>query len=539
MKLLRARIFLTLTACLNECARADGPAISSSPHHEPPKAYLCDGFNTARSDWSDVGPLPLGPAEDVCAPGYAYLAANFVFGDPRPPRNIAVSGRCCRLPDGVLLDEHVYTFDDCPEGTIATGARAERVVRDCPNNWAACVADWEALDHELRCTKINQQRYQLSPFRPAYVIGFHQGLDPRGTNGQQFTTRTRIPLGLRYGVARTSRFGLDTGRYIGFPWGSVLAAKRSKFDFLFRTIEFRGNPGDPPQGTPLQVVPPCETIDDPLRPNARCISGKEAMRTPASSEDRSAPPAGTAKLATVFLRHEARLLQLFWASSVSLEMLAASPSARIDSIARLNPDRWSARDGAALKDSLLANILGPLGEQEFYLQTIRDRDADRVDRKSATSKSFASAGSKILPLIEHLDKERNPESLRRKLRSISASLERSTRDMFSELGLDPRMADSTLALEPDEVAPLQALGIIGADQTPESVNLRSDRITQLIRHRPTSGGRRKSWSLDLLRKRLAALIRGEQATSSQSINRDLFLPDSQDDSCLLDRSCQK
>ena len=86
---------------------------------EPPAPYVCTGYNPDRGDWELTGAQPLAAQEANCPRGYAFFSIDFPVGTPRPGAKIGVVGRCCRLPDGVLTDEHEYALERCPEQTLS------------------------------------------------------------------------------------------------------------------------------------------------------------------------------------------------------------------------------------------------------------------------------------------------------------------------------------------------------------------------------------------------------------------------------------
>ena len=237
-----------------------------------PTPHLCTGFNVESKDWELVGPIAARTQEQTCPRGYGYMRVGFPTGSLRPGERIPIRGTCCPLPDGVLTDEHVWESLRCPENFVATGARAERHVTYEGDNWRPAILAWEQMTHYIRCTKIDTTRFSLSPPVETLTLGFHRDFN-RNIFEHTFTTEGRVPLALRFGFRRNGRLALDGGGCIGFPWGSLLTAKMHKFcGFEFRTLQYLGVGNDPPAGTPVKMYPDCISIDDPLSPDATCMT---------------------------------------------------------------------------------------------------------------------------------------------------------------------------------------------------------------------------------------------------------------------------
>ena len=100
------------------------------------------------------------------------------------------------------------------------------------------------------------------------------------TAGWQGSKRIRwenIPAGIRYAHGRRPDKKWDVDGCVGYPWGSLLTGKTTKYcgGFSFSQLQFRGQTGDPVEGTPVRMFPDCEDVvnlDDPA--NARCSKGK-------------------------------------------------------------------------------------------------------------------------------------------------------------------------------------------------------------------------------------------------------------------------
>lgn len=245
--------------------------LSALAFAETPIPRECIGFNPEAGNWDSVGIEAGGSVEQFCPKGYAYMSADFTTGTKRPAANIPMRGRCCPLPRGVLTEQTEFALEHCPDNYVATGARAEHQLPPCVNGWALCEHEWIHIGQYLRCTAIDTSRYQLGAPAQSLSIGFRERFD-LSTLRREYTTRSRIPLGIRYGIGRENRYRLTRGGCVGYPWGALLVGKRGKFcEYDFQVLEYRGAPGDPPAGTPVNLIPPCRSIPDPLDPKARCV----------------------------------------------------------------------------------------------------------------------------------------------------------------------------------------------------------------------------------------------------------------------------
>lgn len=243
-----------------------------------PTPYMCIGYNPEVKTWDPVGARPGVTTEENCPAGFALMALRLPVGPERPGYAINPVGTCCRLPDSVLTDEHSYAETQCPVDTVATGTRAERqTTSDCIGdvNFKLCMDEWNSMKHYFRCTKVDTSRFQVRSPSLGMLIGFNNNVDTFFRD-VKITTRSRIPLALRYGLVRFRQYGLDHTGFVGFPWGSLVVGKRSKREIDFAPIEYKGNVGDPKSGTLLKTYPDCDYISDILDPNAKCVTAPPA-----------------------------------------------------------------------------------------------------------------------------------------------------------------------------------------------------------------------------------------------------------------------
>ncbi len=212
---------------------------------KPP--YVCVGFNSdGRKRWGSVA--------DGCPKHHAYYSL-VTPGGGGSPESSYIEGTCCPLPsDDILTDDSLYVTSACPPGFVATGARGTLGCKDCTQ--------------EMRCTRINTNRYQLGPAGP----GVYWGVGYSRVHEARRLSRAELPAAIRYGVGRLTRLWWDEGGCIGEPWGSLPIAKRGRrcSDLLFSELQYRGAAGDPPNGTPVTMYPDCREITGSSDPRAAC-----------------------------------------------------------------------------------------------------------------------------------------------------------------------------------------------------------------------------------------------------------------------------
>lgn len=238
---------------------------------------VCSGFNPETQTWGRTGIMGYdGPRIQDCPKGFAYISAYRALGSRRAGKLMHLAGSCCPLPADALSDETVTASEDCPDGFLATGSSSSELPgaeqchttpeseRDCNNRWERLV------EKQLRCTKLNADRYQLGAATSGIALGWRQhfrvALD-------EFGTRDRLPVAFRYAVGRNGKMIWTQNACFGIPAGSWVTGKHSKYcdGFRFRELQYRGADGDPAQGTPVKWWDDCLTLDDPLSPNPRCI----------------------------------------------------------------------------------------------------------------------------------------------------------------------------------------------------------------------------------------------------------------------------
>ena len=211
--------------------------------------YVCVAYNPGSvGKWGK----PWGP----CPKGYALLAMDDAAGPAYEQAQISVDGICCRLPSpDILTDEVAYAAAECPDGFIATGAKAgAEPCRICKK--------------ELHCTRINANRYQLGSVTPGAYWG--EGLSMRGLKMR--AELALAPVGFRYALGRWTISRWDLDGCVGQPWGSLLINKARKCQSLrFRQLQYRGSGNDPLPGTPVKMFPDCKYLPNVFDPSAGCV----------------------------------------------------------------------------------------------------------------------------------------------------------------------------------------------------------------------------------------------------------------------------
>lgn len=466
------------------------PAWSETPSlRPPPEPHLCVGYNPAAQNWDSTFTMALGDIEANCPDGYAFFSVDFPMGRPRPARNISLGGRCCPVPDGVLTNRHSYVAEQCPDNSVATGLRSERQVAPCPGEWGKCVEEWDRLEHTIRCTEIDSSRYQLGPPMQGYIMGFNLRLEPSASETFHYTSRGRIPIGIRYGVTRTGRLGLDAGGFVGFPWGSLFSARHSKTDIRFRQLQYRGAAGDPLAGTPVRMFPDCLALSDPLDPNATCLSD---AGTTVSGIDVSPPAGGSGTempLGVGIRRHQFRVLQLFLATAVSLKRSFVDPSAVVDEVAILDRGRWRVNTVPELKDSVMANLVRTLADTDYGITVVRDRALAVGHPEIPASREYVMLRDEIARLFSDVSRSTSRSVVVDKLDRVIDLLRQQMVAFAAEYQLEGATPDAILPFTALERPELEPYGIIARGTPDEAIDRRSAQIVAAILADPPAAGR--------------------------------------------------
>ncbi len=233
---------------------------------------ICTGYDPVQNRWGPWGERLNDKGEDDCPAGQAFMAHAYVSGSRwREIDAFPVSGFCCKLPNGVLLEEQVYVPEQCPDDFVVTGGRVKK-----DENSGAAMS--EPDKYLFRCTRIDCSKFTLGPPTPGWSVSLVQGVFDRVMHilrfgvPQHVTTRSRIPLALRYGIFRTGPFTWDEDGCIGHPWGSILTGRKSKncSGYIFRELLYTQT--SPEHSAQVQMYPACTALSSPFDVNATCIS---------------------------------------------------------------------------------------------------------------------------------------------------------------------------------------------------------------------------------------------------------------------------
>lgn len=224
------------------------PNILKLPNHQP---LPCVAFNGTdhNQPW---GELKIG----VCPDHYAVYSALRVGRSDSGKRQKRVT--CCPLPsDDILTDEHLMTSSECPEDYVVTGPTISPP-KHCPE-----------CDLVTRCTKINTKRYMLGTKTRAAAWG----IGASSWKEERILQKRDIPVAIRFAIGRNSEFSWQALSCIGLPFGALLVSSTAIqcHDFVFRQLQYRGLPGDPPKGSPVVMFPDCTRLSSKFEPNPECI----------------------------------------------------------------------------------------------------------------------------------------------------------------------------------------------------------------------------------------------------------------------------
>ena len=243
---LRSVLSLAFCALMLPLATVRAEDRIPSDHHPRP----CVGYSSATKRWGWKWMSELW-MEATCDPSFAvYELDNPSFIRPN-------WFNCCPLPaNDILVDEHVYVEDSCPENFVVTGqGRAHPPYYLRP----------------LRCTKINTKRYELLPPESGLKWGYGTSkiLVPEGEK----LRKTEIPDAIASSYGRKSLGIWDQNGCTPKVFGSLLTGVLSDTcdSTRFRTLVFKGVDSDPPRGYPVTMFPSCRRIADIFDPQTACI----------------------------------------------------------------------------------------------------------------------------------------------------------------------------------------------------------------------------------------------------------------------------
>ncbi len=198
-----------------------------------------------------------------CPKDFAVFSTRMTGGVSRwaEPQAVPLLPECCPLPsEDILTGEQVSTTSICPKNFIVVAGSD------------ACnfVSDKSQCTEQILCEKVNTQRYQLGEVRS----GIYWGVGVTRWKQEKQVMHSHLPLGMRYGVGRIGPFSWTVQGCVGDPFGSLLVGKTSKrcHGQSYQRLEYRGQKGDPPQGTAVQMFPACTKISSEFEESPQCIN---------------------------------------------------------------------------------------------------------------------------------------------------------------------------------------------------------------------------------------------------------------------------
>ena len=242
---------------------------------------VCTGWVPSKQAFALVGINAADTAEDFCPAGSAYFSVVYPGNQRRPGAKVNVVGTCCPLPAHALLDDTVFVPEECPDGFVATGTR-QNIGRANPGAAASAEFSWaDERVQELRCTKLDTERFVLTEPTGGRNIGWRRSFR---TYFDSYVLRTSIPVSLRFGLGRFSQYSWNEDSCIGLPWGAVLVAKKSKYcdGMMFRSIKPREHSAAWTSTEELQTAArqldyqSCLRIEPMYGAQARCVQAKSA-----------------------------------------------------------------------------------------------------------------------------------------------------------------------------------------------------------------------------------------------------------------------
>ncbi len=230
---------------------------------------VCTSLNPETGQWGDAQAWPHREPFNTCPRGYAIMSSAADAAIRRPARQITVMGACCELPPGALTGTSSWTEEACPDDAVVTGVRVGA---------GSASGDYNYLVKEIRCTTIERSRFRLGNeipgLRVTEVSSFPSSLlVDLGLSRESQVPFSSVPPALRYGLARPEYFRWDEHACIALPWGSLLVAKHGyECSMLsFRTLQYAGAPGDPPAGSPVNLLADCDALDDIFSAQPKCL----------------------------------------------------------------------------------------------------------------------------------------------------------------------------------------------------------------------------------------------------------------------------
>ena len=219
----------------------------------------CLGYNPETNAWS-TNIVDPEHRDEQCASGYAFIAGSFHGWRATEPGSILIFGNCCRLPEGALLNEHVYELSKCPSGYVVTGMKYTTL-------------GYAPHQYSMRCTRINEQQYTLGEAQPGITVGwqsefFRNLFYSLFEKYEGRIARSGLPVGIRYAVGRRTSEYWEANACVGETPGSLLTEKLQKRcgGLRFKSLLHKQSV------QPVALFPQCEALSSITDIHAHCIA---------------------------------------------------------------------------------------------------------------------------------------------------------------------------------------------------------------------------------------------------------------------------
>ncbi len=267
----KVKDFRLFRLALSLVALATSIVLTAVAHGEENSDRVCTGYTGYHPDnpWYLVGTTEPKKLSENCPDQQAFVSALPPGGNRRDSKFINIHGTCCPLPPDALLDLHQYALEECPAGYVATGAKQEPLAveaevskknRNQEKFWSNGRLQY------LRCTKINDSKYRLTPATNGVAVGGE--LHFRNIFSKR-SQRSAMPVAFRYGLGRLGHARWSETICAGLPWGALLVGKTSKYCEGYRFSELKLI--DINENENWRYYPECLFIENPLSKKPRCV----------------------------------------------------------------------------------------------------------------------------------------------------------------------------------------------------------------------------------------------------------------------------
>ncbi len=170
----------------------------------------CDGYSPEQKSWGMIA------GAGTCNTGTAVVFHSPLVGAERPLEERALKFSCCPMPPESLTTEFFFVGGACPDGSVMTGIRRD------PTEAKSSAG---AVKLQLRCTKINEERYTLGPRLPGISLEYGRlSWWNRLFGREKWTSRDLLPADFRFGIGRASESTWIGAGCLAVPWGAALTA---------------------------------------------------------------------------------------------------------------------------------------------------------------------------------------------------------------------------------------------------------------------------------------------------------------------------